>query len=142
MKTVMPKQLRGNERQWFVVDAEGHTLGRLATLIATVIRGKNRVDFAPHVDNGDYVIVLNADKVAVTGTKEENKLYRTHSGFMGGLNEKKLSTMRVKKPADILRLAVIGMLPKNRQRSGMIARLKLETGSTHQYEAQKPQQLI
>lgn len=142
MKTVMPKQLPGNERKWFVVDAEGQTLGRLATLIATVIRGKNRVDFAPHVDNGDYVIVLNADKVAVTGAKEEAKLYRTHSGFMGGLNEKKLSTMRVKKPTDILRLAVIGMLPKNRQRSGMINRLKLETGTTHQYEAQKPEPLV
>ncbi|HRI36318.1 MAG TPA: 50S ribosomal protein L13 [bacterium] len=138
----MPKQIAGNERKWFVVDAEGQNLGRLATLIATVIRGKNRVDFSPHVDNGDYVIVLNADKIAVTGNKEEDKFYRTHSGYMGGLNEKKLSTMRVKKPAEILRLAVIGMLPKNRQRSGMVSRLKLETGTTHQYEAQKPQPLI
>jgi large subunit ribosomal protein L13 len=141
MKTLMPKQLLGSDRKWFVVDAEGKTLGRLASIIAPIIKGKNKVDYAPHVDNGDYVIVLNAGAITVTGDKEEQKLYRTHSQYMGGLKEVPLARMRAKKPTEVLRHAVSGMLPKNKLRQGMILRLKLELGSEHGYEAQKPELL-
>ncbi len=106
MKTLMPKQLKANERKWYVIDAEGKTLGRLATSIATYIKGKNKVNFAPHVDNGDFVVVLNAGKVVVTGNKEQDKLYRTHSHYMGGLKEVPLVRMRAKKPTEVLRHAV------------------------------------
>lgn len=141
MKTLMPKQLDGNERKWYIVDAEGKNLGRLATVIATYIKGKNKVNYAPHVDNGDFVIVLNADKIQVTGSKEMQKLYRTHSQYMGGLKEVPLVRMRANKPTEIIRHAVSGMLPKNRLRSSMEKRLKLEIGSSHGYEAQKPELL-
>ena len=141
MKTLMPKQLLGSDRKWFVVDAAGKTLGRIASVIAPIIKGKNKVDYAPHVDNGDYVIVLNAGAVTVTGDKEEQKLYRTHSQYMGGLKEVPLARMRAKKPTEVLRHAVSGMLPKNKLRQGMILRLKLELGSDHGYEAQKPELL-
>ncbi len=141
MKTLMPKQLDGNERKWYVVDAEGKTLGRLATIVATYIKGKNKVDYAPHVDNGDFVIVLNAEKILVTGNKEEDKLYRSHSHYMGGLKEVSLARLRVKKPTEAFRHAVSGMLPKNKLRADMIKRLKLEIGNTHNYEAQKPEPL-
>lgn len=137
----MPKQIDGNDRKWFIVDAEGKTLGRLSTVIATHLKGKNKVDYAPHVDNGDFVIVLNAGKIVVSGNKEEDKLYRTHSRFMGGLKEVPLDRMRAKKPTEMLRLAVSGMLPKNKLRPEMIKRLKLELGSEHHYEAQKPELL-
>lgn len=139
MKTLMPKQITGSDRKWYVVDAEGKTLGRLATSIAEILKGKNKIDYAPHVDNGDYVIVLNAGKIVVSGNKEDAKLYVTHSQYLGGINETPLSTMRVKKPTEMLRHAVNGMLPKNRLRDYMMARLRLELGATHQYEAQKPE---
>lgn len=135
----MPKQTTGNERKWYIIDAEGQVLGRLATKIATKLSGKDRVDFAHHVDNGDYVIVINAEKVAVTGNKEESKMYRTHSGFMGGLKEITLGKLRSKRPTTILEHAVNGMLPKNRLRDSMMARLKLVEGTAHSYEAQKPE---
>ena len=138
MKTLMPKQIKGDARKWYVVDAEGKTL---ATMIATYLKGKNKVDFAPHVDNGDYVIVLNAGKIEVTGSKEEQKLYRSHSQYMGGLKEVPLARMRSKKPTEVLRHAVSGMLPKNSHRSTMIQRLKLEVGTEHQYAAQQPELL-
>lgn len=138
MKTLMPKQVASIERKWFVVDAEGKTLGRLATQIALILKGKNRADYAGHVDNGDYVIVLNAGKVVVTGNKMTDKLYRTHSGFMGGLKEVPFAKMQEKKPTEMLRLAVSGMLPKNRLRDDMLLRLKLEVGDTHGFAAQKP----
>jgi large subunit ribosomal protein L13 len=141
MKTLMPKQIKGDGRKWYIVDAEGKNLGRLATTIATYIKGKNKVDFAPHVDNGDYVIVINAGKVTVTGSKEMQKLYRTHSQYMGGLKETPLGKMREKKPTELLRHAVSGMLPKNKLRSDMLLRLKLEVGTEHQYAAQKPETL-
>ena len=141
MKTLMPKQIQGNERKWYVVDAEGKNLGKLATAVATFLKGKNRVDYAPHVDNGDYVIVLNAGKIEVSGNKEEAKLYRTHSHFLGNLKEVPLARLRAKKPTEIVRHAVSGMLPKNRLRDGMLLRLKLEVGSTHSYESQKPEPL-
>ncbi len=141
MKTIFSKQIRGNERKWYVVDANGKNLGRLATEIARTLSGRNRVDYTPHADNGAYVVVINAQDVAVTGTKEVAKMYRTHSQFMGGLKETRLDKMRKENPTHILRHAVLGMLPKNRLQSDMIARLKLVIGDAHQYEAQKPEAL-
>lgn len=141
MKTLVSKQLRGNERKWFVVDAEGKTLGRLATELARVLSGRNRVDYTPHIDNGAYVVVVNVANIAVTGKKEEVKMYRSHSHYLGGLKETNLAKMREKNPAHILRNAVSGMLPKNRLQARMLDRLKLVHGATHQYEAQKPETL-
>ena len=125
-------------REKYIVDAKGQTLGRLASRLATIISGKNRVDFSPHMDNGDYVIILNTKEIAVTGDKEEAKLYRTHSGHMGHLKEVKLSRLRAEKPNKILEHAISGMLPKNRLRQGMMLRLKLVDGSIHGYESQNP----
>lgn len=141
MKTLVSKQIPGNERPWFVVDAAGQTLGRLATKIATKLSGRDRVDFTPHIDNGAYIIVINAEKIEVTGTKEEAKLYRTHSGFMGGLKETTLAKMRELKPEHIITHAVSGMLPKNKLREGMLDRLKVVAGADHKYAAQKPETL-
>jgi len=138
MKTIMPKQIKGNERKWYVIDAKGQTLGRLATKLAVILKGKNKVDFAPHVDNWDYVIVLNADKFAVTGKKLTDKLYYRHTGYLGGLKETPLEDMLVKKPLRALELAVSGMLPKNKLRKDMISRLKWFTGTEHTFGAQKP----
>ena len=134
----MPKQTLKADRAWYLIDAQGQTLGRLASKIATLISGKNHVDFAPHLDNGDYVVVINAGKIVVTGNKESDKLYRTHSGHMGGLKETNLAMLREKRPLAILEHAVSGMLPKNRLRSDMMLRLRLSETSTHDYEAQKP----
>lgn len=139
MKTITPTQLAANERKWYVIDAKGQTLGRLATQIATMLRGKNKVDFAPHMDNGDYVIVINADKFAVTGKKMTDKLYHRHTGYLGGLISTPLEKLLVKKPTRALEAAVSGMLPKNKLRKGMQMRLKLFTGETHTFEAQKPE---
>lgn len=141
MKTLTPKQITSTQRKWFVVDAQGQTLGRLATIIATVLRGKNKVDFATHMDNGDYVVVINCDKFAVTGNKLVAKMYHRHTGFMGGLVSTPLEKMLVKKATRPLEAAVQGMLPKNKLRSDMLARLKLFTGSEHTYAAQKPETL-
>ncbi|EKE27215.1 MAG: 50S ribosomal protein L13 [uncultured bacterium (gcode 4)] len=138
MKTINPKQIVNTERKWYVIDAEGQTLGRLATKVAVILRGKDRVDFAPHVDNGAYVIVLNAGKIKLTGNKEEDKVYHTHSQFMGGLKTTSVKTMREKKPTEIFRLAIQGMLPKTRLKDDMLARLKLQLWGTHKYEAQTP----
>ncbi len=106
MKTLVAKQLLGNERKWYVIDATGQNLGRLSTRIARLIAGRDRVDFTPHIDNGAYVIIINAEKIAVTGSKESVKMYRSHSQYMGGLKETVLSKMRVKNPAHILRHAI------------------------------------
>ena len=139
MKTLVAKQLRGNERKWFVVDASGKNLGRLATGVARLIAGRNRVDYTPHIDNGANVIIINAEKIAVTGAKESVKMYRSHSQYMGGLKETVLSKMRDKNPTHILRHAIEGMLPKNKLKSDMSLRLKLVIGSDHEYAAQKPE---
>jgi large subunit ribosomal protein L13 len=139
MKTLVAKAIPGNERKWFVVDASGKNLGRLATSIARMISGRDRVDFTPHIDNGANVIVVNADKITVTGTKEASKMYRTHSQYMGGLKETPFGKMKVKYPTHMLRHAVEGMLPKNRLTSDMSKRLKLVVGVNHEFEAQKPQ---
>lgn len=141
MKTITAKQIPGNERKWFVVDAKGQTLGRLATSIARVISGRNRVDYTPHIDNGDYVIVLNVETIEVTGKKESEKMYRSHSQYMGGLKETNLGDMRTKNPAHLLAHAVSGMLPKNKLRDDMTTRLKLVIGTNHQFAAQKPEPL-
>ncbi len=139
MKTLVAKQLLGNERKWFIVDANGQNLGRLATGIARLLSGRNRVDYTPHIDNGANIIVINAEKIAVTGTKEGVKMYRSHSQYMGGLKETVFSKMREKNPTHILRHAITGMLPKNRLQDGMVARLKLVVGTEHGFEAQKPE---
>lgn len=139
MKTITPTQISSMQRKWFVVDAQGQTLGRLASTIATILRGKNRVDFATHLDNGDYVIVVNADKFIVTGNKLAAKMYHRHTGYMGGLVSTPLEKLLVKKPTQALEFAVSGMLPKNKLRKDMLERLKLFTGAEHTFAAQKPE---
>lgn len=141
MKTLTPTQVASNQRKWYVVDAQGKTLGRLATSIATVLSGKNRVDFASHLDNGDYVIVINADKFVVTGNKLAAKMYHRHTGYMGGLVSTPLEKLLVKKPTRALEAAISGMLPKNKLRKDMLARLRLFSGVDHTYAAQKPETL-
>lgn len=141
MKTLFAPHIPSNERKWFIIDAEGKNLGRLATTIARMISGRNRVDFTPHLDNGDYVVVTNAEKIAVTGKKESEKLYRTHSQYMGGLKETSLAKMREKNPIHIIQHAVSGMLPKNKHRDAMLKRLKVTSGSKHVFESQKPEAL-
>lgn len=138
MKTLNPTQLKNTERKWYVIDAQGQTLWRLATKIATILRWKNKVNFAPYVDNGDYVVVLNSSKFAVTWNKENDKIYRTHSWHMGSLKETNLSSLNKKKPAEALKLAISWMLPKTKLHDDMLARLKLELKPTHKYEAQQP----
>ena len=141
MKTLVSKQIPGNERPWFVVDAADQTLGRLATVIAKKLSGRDRVDFTPHIDNGAYIVVINAEKIAVTGTKEEVKLYRTHSGYMGGLKETTLADMRKLNPAHIISHAVSGMLPKNKLQADRMKRLKVYTGAEHNHAAQAPKKV-
>ena len=130
------------ERRWYVVDAEGVTLGRLASDIAVILRGKRKVTFAPHVDAGDYVVVVNADKVAVTGNKEQAKLYHRHSGYPGGLREMNLATMREKHPERIIETAVRGMLPKNKLGRSIIGKLKIYAGPDHPHAAQRPEPIV
>ena len=128
-------------RDWFVVDAEGQTLGRLATRIATVLRGKHKPTFAPHLDMGDYVVVVNADKVELAGEKAADKLYHRHSGFPGGLKSVPFAEMLDKQPTRILETAVNGMLPKNKLGKSMGAKLKVYAGPDHPHQAQQPQAL-
>ncbi len=128
-------------RDWFVVDAEGETLGRLATRIATVLRGKHKPTFAPHLDMGDYVVVVNADKVELAGEKAADKVYRRHSGFPGGLKSVPFAQMLDKQPTRILETAVTGMLPKNKLGKSMGAKLKVYAGPDHPHQAQQPQPL-
>ena len=139
MKTFTPKQTIATDRKWYIIDAKGETLWKIASKIAVILKGKNKVAFAPHLDNGDYVIVINCDKFVVTGKKLSDKMYRTHSWFLGGLKEVPLSKLLVKKPTRPLELAVVWMLPKNKLKSAMISRLKLFTGEEHTYVAQKPE---
>jgi len=139
MKTIMPKQIENTQRKWYLIDAQGQTLGRLATRIAGYLSGKTKVDFAPHVDNGDYVVVINADKIEVTGNKLMDKKYRHHSGYLGGLKEITLGKLMEKKPTEALKKAVSGMLPKNKLRDQMMIRLKLVAGDVHTFSAQKPE---
>ena len=130
-----------NERKWYVVDAEGQTLGRLASEVAKVLRGKNKPVFTPHVDTGDYVIIVNADKVKVTGKKMEQKIYYNHSEYVGGMKETTLKEMMAKKPERVLELAVKGMLPKGPLGRTMIKKLHVYAGPEHNHAAQKPEVL-
>lgn len=129
-------------REWLVVDADGLTLGRLASRVAQVLRGKHKPTYAPHVDGGDFVIVVNAGKVAVTGNKEIAKTYYRHSGYPGGLSELTLAEMREKFPERIIQVAVKGMLPKNRLGRQMMKKLKVYAGPDHPHAAQDPKPLV
>ena len=128
-------------REWYVVDAEGKTLGRLASEIAKVLRGKNKPIFTPHIDTGDYVIVVNADKIKVTGKKMEQKIYYNHSDYPGGMRETTLKEMMAKKPESVITLAVKGMLPKGPIGSQMLKKLHVYAGPEHEQAAQKPEVL-
>lgn len=139
MKTITPSQLKGDERKWYVIDAQWETLWRLATKIAVILKGKNKASFAPHLDNGDYVVVTNCDKFKVTGKKLTDKMYYKHTGYLGGLKEISLEDILVKKPTKALEFAVNGMLPKNKLRKEMLSRLKLFTWDEHTFAAQKPE---
>ena len=129
------------ERKWYVVDADGQTLGRLASEIAKVLRGKNKPIYTPHIDTGDYVIVVNADKINVTGKKLDQKVYYHHSDYVGGMKETTLREMLAKKPEKVIELAVKGMLPKGPLGRAMIGRLHVYAGPEHKHEAQKPEVL-
>ncbi|MFH1984086.1 MAG: 50S ribosomal protein L13 [Pseudomonadota bacterium] len=129
------------DEKWWVVDAEGQVLGRLATLVASRIRGKHKPIYTPHVDTGDMVIVINADKIVMTGNKWTQKTYYRHSGYIGGLTEITAEKLLEKRPEDIIRIAVKGMLPKNRLGRQLIKKLKVYTGTEHPHEAQQPQVL-
>ena len=129
------------ERKWYVVDAEGCTLGRLSSEIAKVLRGKNKPEYTPHVDTGDYVIVVNADKVKVTGKKLQQKIYYNHSDYVGGMRETTLAEMLAKKPEKVVELAVKGMLPKGPLGRAMIKKLHVYAGAEHNNQAQKPEVL-
>ena len=140
MKTFM--QTKENiERKWYVIDAEGQTLGRLATKAATILRGKHKVTYTPHVDCGDYVIVINASKSNLTGNKLEDKMYYNHSGYPGGLRERNAKTMVEKYPEEMLERAIKGMLPHNSLGRSMGNKLFVYAGAEHKHEAQKPESL-
>ena len=128
-------------REWYLVDAEGKTLGRLATQIADTLRGKRKPQFTPHVDTGDFVIVVNADKIQVTGNKLDQKRYYRHSGYPGGLRSRTLRDQLDRRPTEVLRIAVKGMLPKNRLARQQITKLKIYAGPEHPHEAQNPKSL-
>jgi large subunit ribosomal protein L13 len=140
LKTYMAKA-QDVERKWYVVDAEGKTLGRLATQVATVLRGKNKPIFTPHVDTGDYVIVVNADKIVLTGRKLDQKNYYRHSGYTGGLKTVVARKMLAAKPEFMVYEAVRGMLPKNKLGRAMIKKLRVFRGAEHTHQAQKPEVL-
>ena len=127
------------ERHWYLVDAESKTLGRLATQIADVLRGKGKATYTPHVDTGDFVIVVNAGKVHVTGQKLDQKLYYKHSGYPGGLHSRTLREQLERRPEEVLRKAVRGMLPKNRLASAQLRKLKIYAGPDHPHAAQNPE---
>ena len=143
MDTLSYKTISANaatvKPKWYVVDAEGEIVGRLATKIAAALRGKNKPDFTPHVDTGDYVIVLNADKVRFTGSKLDNKEYQRYSGYPGGQKRRTAKEMLEKRPEMVLELAVKGMLPKTKLGKAQIKKLFLYTGTTHPHAAQKPE---
>jgi large subunit ribosomal protein L13 len=126
------------QRDWVIVDAEGKTLGRLATVIADRLRGKNKAAFTPHVDTGDFVVVVNAEKIAVTGKKLDEKMYYRHSGYPGGLRERSLRVQLERQPTEVLRKAVKGMLPRNRLARQQLTKLKIYAGPEHPHEAQAP----
>ncbi|MBR1900130.1 MAG: 50S ribosomal protein L13 [Lachnospiraceae bacterium] len=140
MKTYMPSA-KSIDRKWYVVDAEGQTLGRLATVVAATLRGKNKPTFTPFLDTGDYVIVVNADKITVTGKKLDQKTYFSHSKYIGGVKETTLREMLAKKPERVIEHAIIGMLPKGPLGRQMAKKLFVYAGAEHNHQAQKPETL-
>ncbi|MCH2356060.1 MAG: 50S ribosomal protein L13 [Pseudomonadales bacterium] len=127
------------EQKWLLVDAEGQTLGRMATAIATRLRGKHKAEYTPHVDTGDFVVVINADKVTVTGNKAKDKIYYSHSGFPGGLKSISFEKLLEKAPERVIKLAVKGMLPRNSLGRAMFKKLKVYAGAEHPHTAQQPE---
>lgn len=127
------------DRKWYVVDAEGQTLGRLASEIARILRGKNKPAYTPHVDTGDFVVVVNAEKIQVSGRKAEQRLFRRHTGYPGGLREVSYEQMLARKPDEILRKAVYGMMPRTRLARKQFKKLKIYAGPEHPHEAQSPE---
>ncbi len=140
MKTFMAKA-EEVKRKWYVVDADGKPLGRLASEVASILRGKNKPTYTPHVDTGDHVIVINAEKIVLTGNKLNNKIYRHHSGWPGGMKEMKYSQLMAKSPERVIELAVKGMLPHNSLGRSMFTKLKVYKGAEHEHQAQKPEVL-
>ena len=138
MKTYVAKPTE-SERNWLVVDADGKTLGRLATQIADALRGKRKPEYTPHIDTGDFVVVINAEKVTVTGNKRSDKRYYRHSGYPGGLRSRTFGEMQARRPEEIIRLAVKGMLPRNRLGRKQLTKLKIYAGPDHPHQAQQPQ---
>lgn len=138
MKTYMAKPLEV-ERKWYVIDASGQTLGRLASEVASILRGKHKPTYTPHVDTGDFVIVINADKIVLTGNKLDQKKYRRHSGYPGGLKEMTYRNLLDRRPEKAIEVAVKGMLPHNRLGRKMFTKLKVYRGSEHPHQAQKPE---
>jgi large subunit ribosomal protein L13 len=129
------------QRNWYVVDAEGQTLGRLATRIADTLRGKRKPEYTPHIDTGDFVVVVNAEKIAVTGDKRESKRYYRHSGYPGGIRSRTLGEMLDRTPDEVIRRAVKGMLPRNRLGRAQLRKLKVYAGPEHPHAAQQPEPL-
>ncbi|HEY4743420.1 MAG TPA: 50S ribosomal protein L13 [Desulfuromonadaceae bacterium] len=140
MKTEVAK-IENVKRDWYLVDAQDAVLGRLATQVANILRGKNKAIFTPSVDTGDFVIVVNAEKIALTGRKLSDKVYYSHSGFPGGLKEISAGKLLEKKPEDVIKKAVKGMLPKNKLARHMLKKLKVYAGASHPHDAQQPKQL-
>jgi len=140
MKSFIQKPLEV-ERKWYIVDAEGQNLGRMASQVAAVLRGKNKTTYTPHVDCGDYVIIVNAEKVAVTGKKRHDKIYRRHSDYPGGLRELNFEQMMDKHPTEVVRHAVKGMMPTGKLGRQMYKKLKVYAGPEHNHAAQKPEPL-
>jgi len=139
MKTFVPRK-KEIEKKWWLIDAEGKILGRLATEIAVLLRGKKKPGFVDFLDCGDFVIIINADKIKVTGNKMEQKKYYSHSGYPGGIKEKTLKELLEKKPEEAIRKAVWGMIPKNKLGRAVYKKLKVYSGPNHPHEAQKPQE--
>jgi len=129
------------QRDWVLIDANGQTLGRLATQIADILRGKRKVEYTPHVDTGDFVVVINAEKVHVTGNKRADKRYYRHTGYPGGLRSRTFEEMLARRPEEIIRIAVKGMMPRNRLARRQITKLKIYAGPEHPHAAQNPKQI-
>jgi len=140
-KTSLRQNITANDRQWFIVDAKNKNLGQLSVKVANALRGRNDVTYTPHVDGGNYVVVVNTEKISVSGNKEEQKKYYSHSGYLGHLKTINLSSLRKINPIKILRHAVSGMLPKTKHRKNQLKRLFLIVGDKNPHEAQKPEEL-
>ncbi|MCK6499211.1 MAG: 50S ribosomal protein L13 [Nitrospira sp.] len=137
MKTFLPKQAQ-DQRRWHLIDADGAVLGRLAVQVADILRGKNKPIYTPHLDAGDFVVVINAEKIRVTGAKETDKLYMTYSGWKGGEKYRSVAQIRAKAPEELIHRAVKGMIPKNRLGRQLLTKLKVYRGADHPHSAQKP----